>query len=119
MTMKQVLAVKKVWTYGRITTVYINEVTATTISVIDNGISCSKFSRQWGHPIPKKMFNCTILDDLNKIERFVEKYGEYNAKRGCKVWKGGWKPNKNNPCLEFNSSVDKWLEEQGVKIIKL
>lgn len=117
--MKQVLEGKRVWSYGSVQTVYINEVTATTISVINNEINCSKFSRQWGYPIPRDRFNCTTFADCDKIERFVEKHGKYDAKRGCKVWKGGWKPSKNNPCLTFNSSVAEWLEKQGVEIIKL
>lgn len=117
--MKQVLEGKRVWSYGRIQTVYINEVTATTISVINNEINCSKFSRQWGYSIPRDRHSCTIFADRDKIERFVEEHGKYDAKRGCKVWKGGWKPSKNNPCLTFNSSVAEWLEEQGVEIIKL
>ena len=117
--MKQVLAGKKVWPYGRMAKVYINEVTATTISVINNEINCSKFSRQYGYPIPRERYNFTYFADLNKIERFVEEYGKYDPKRGCKVWKGGWKPSKNNPCLTFNTSVAKWLEEQGVEIIEL
>lgn len=117
--MKQVLVGKKVWSYGRMTTVYINEVTATTISVINNEINCSKFNRQSGYPIPREKHNITFLDDRDKIERFVEEHGKYDAKRGCKVWKGGWKPSKNNPCLQFNLSVAKWLEEQGVEIIEL
>lgn len=116
--MKQVLVGEKAWPYGR-KTIYINKVTATTISVIDNEINCSKFSRQRGYSIPRDMHSRTILANRDKIERFVEEHGKYDAKRGCKVWKGGWKPSKNNPCLTFNSSVAKWLEEQGVEIIKL
>ena len=117
--MKQVLVGKKIWSYGRMATVYINEVTATTISVINNEINCSKFSRQWGYPIPRDKYSCTFLGNLDKIEKFVEEHGKYDKKRGCRVWKGGWKPSKNNPCLPFNSSVAKWLEEQGVEIIEL
>lgn len=117
--MKQVLVSRKMWTYGRVATVYVNEVTSTTISVINNEISTSKYNRKWGYPIPRERYNTTNLSDLDKIEKFVEEHGKYDKKRGCKVWKGGWKPSKDNPCLSFNLPMAKWLKDQGVELIEL